>query len=125
MPPVSTLPLGTLESDVLRSLRALDEAPARDVQEQLVREGRRVAYTTVATTLGRLWSKGLVRRRRETCRGGERYVYRPRDFERKYIREVLSGVVRLFGPAGVVHLNEELQKLDPAEESQLRRRLRL
>ncbi len=125
MPAGVAPPLGSLESEVLRSLRALEEAPARDVQVHLVREGRRVAYTTVATTLGRLWSKGLVHRRRETCRGGERYVYRSGDFERRYIRELLSGVVRLFGPAGVVHLNEELQKLDPAEERQLRRRLRL
>ncbi len=117
--------LGRLESDVLRALGSLTEAPARDVQEHLEQEGRRVAYTTVATTLGRLWSKGLVRRRRESCRGGERYVYRTGDFERRYLRQLLSGVVRLFGPSGVVHLTEELQKLDPAQERELRRRLRL
>ncbi len=117
--------LGRLESDVLRALGSLTEAPARDVQEHLEQEGRRVAYTTVATTLGRLWSKGLVRRRRESCRGGERYVYRAGDFERRYLRQLLSGVVRLFGPSGVVHLTEELQKLDPAQERELRRRLRL
>ena len=118
-------PLGSLESEVLRALQGLDEAPARAVQVDLERNGHRVAYTTVATTLGRLWSKRLVRRRRETCRGGERYVYRSVDFERRYIRQLLRGVVDLFGPSGVVHLSEELQKLDPAEERTLRRRLRL
>lgn len=117
--------LGTLESEVLRSLTDLDEAPARTVQVHLEKHGHRVAYTTVATTLGRLWSKRLVRRRRESCRGGERYVYRPSDFERRYIRQLVRGVVRLFGPSGVVHLSEELQKLEPAEERNLRRRLRL
>ena len=117
--------LGTLESDVLRSLRDLDEAPARSVQIHLERGGRKIAYTTVATTLGRLWTKRLVRRRRESCRGGERFVYRPADFERQYMRQLLRGVVRLFGAAGVVHLSEELQKLEPAEEQSLRRRLGL
>lgn len=117
--------LGPLEADVLASLHRLEEAPAREVREALEDRGVSVAYTTVATILGRLWSKGLVRRRREACRGGERYVYRPRDFERQYLRSLLGGVVALFGPAGVVHLNEELAKLGPTEESKRRRRLRL
>jgi hypothetical protein len=29
----------------------------------------------------------------------------------------------MFGPAGVVHLNEEIEKLNPGEEKALRRRL--
>ncbi|MCI4330660.1 MAG: BlaI/MecI/CopY family transcriptional regulator [Thermoplasmata archaeon] len=117
--------IGSLEADVLSSLRLLKEAPARDVRSALRERGVQVAYTTVATILGRLWAKGLVRRRRETCRGGERYVYRPVNFERKYLRGVLQGVVSLFGPSGVVHLSEELSKLDPAQERELRRRLGL
>jgi predicted transcriptional regulator len=117
--------IGSLEADVLASLRQLKEAPARDVRSALRARGVHVAYTTVATILSRLWTKGLVRRRRETCRGGERFVYRPVDFERKYIRGLLKGVVSLFGPSGVVHLSEELSKLNPAEERELRRRLGL
>ncbi len=117
--------LGSLESEVLRSLKELGEAPARDVRRQLERQGIPLAYTTVATILSRLHQKGAVRRRRESCRGGERYVYRPVDFERKYLAHLLKGVVEMFGPAGVVHLNEEIEKLQPAEERELRRRLRL
>jgi predicted transcriptional regulator len=117
--------IGTLEAEVLRALRELDEAPARTVQARLKGRGVSVAYTTVATSLGRLFDKGLVRRRRETCRGGERYLYRSVDFERAYLRDVLRGVVTLFGPSGVVHLNQELAKLPPGKERELRRRLRL
>ncbi len=118
--------LGALETEVLASLRELEEAPARDVRSQLSHRGIRVAYTTVATILSRLWSKGLLRRRRESCRGGERYVYRTTDrLERRYLSNLLRGVVALFGPTGVVHLNEELAKLQPAEERELRRRLGL
>jgi predicted transcriptional regulator len=117
--------LGSLETEVLVSLRELGEAPARDIRQSLAGRGTKVAYTTVATILGRLFEKGLVRRRRETCRGGERYVYRSADLEQKYLVNLLKGVVAMFGPAGVVHLNEEIAKLNPSEEKQLRRRLGL
>jgi len=117
--------LGSLETEVLSSLRGLGEAPAREVRSALERRGVRVAYTTVATILSRLFTKGLVKRRRETCRGGERYVYRPADVEHKYLMNVLRGVVDMFGPSGVVHLNEEIAKLKPKEERELRRRLGL
>lgn len=117
--------LGALETEVLGALRELDEGPARDVRKALDRRGTRVAYTTVATILSRLYEKGLVRRRRETCRGGERYVYRTADVEQKYLMNLLRGVVAMFGPAGVVHLNEEIAKLNPSEERELRRRLEL
>ena len=118
--------LGALETKVLGSLRELQEAPAARVRADLAKRGTRVAYTTVATILGRLWAKGLVRRRRETCRGGERYVYRyAPGLEHRYVSDLVKGVVRMFGPSGVVHLNEEISKLHPEEERELRRRLGL
>ncbi len=116
--------LGALETKVLASLRELEEAPAARVRADLLRRGTRVAYTTVATILSRLWGKGLVRRRREACRGGERYVYRyAPNLEHRYLSDLVKGVVRMFGPAGVVHLNEEISKLHPTEDRELRRRL--
>lgn len=117
--------IGHLEAEVLLALQRLRTAPTRDVVRELDRRGVRVAYTTVATSLARLHEKGLVRRRREVSRGGERFVYSSVDFEHKYLVNVLRRVVELFGPAGVVHLNEELAKLEPSEERELRRRLRL
>jgi predicted transcriptional regulator len=117
--------LGSLESEVLGALRTGGAASARDLRARLRARGVEVAYTTVATILSRLHAKGLVRRRREACRGGSRFVYRPVDFERKYLRTMLRGVVELFGPAGVVHLGEELEKLQPSEERKLKRRLEL
>ncbi len=117
--------LGSLETEVMTSLRDLGEGPARDVRQSLADRGIKVAYTTVATILSRLHQKGLVKRRRETCQGGERYVYRAADVEQKYLITLLRSVVAMFGPAGVVHLNEEIAKLKPSEEHELRRRLGL
>src|SRR5271169_4997037 len=114
--------LGSLESEVMASLTTTKEGSARDIRGALEDRGITVAYTTVATILSRLFEKGLVRRRRETCRGGSRYVYRAVDFERKYLRNLLRGVVTLFGPSGVVHLNEELARLRPSGDRSGRRR---
>jgi len=117
--------LGSLETEVLTTLRSQGEAPAREVRRMLEERGIRVAYTTVATILARLHDKGFVRRRREACRGGERYLYRAADVEQKYLQNLLRAVVTMFGPAGVVHLDEEIAKLNPSEERELRRRLGL
>jgi predicted transcriptional regulator len=117
--------LGSLESEVMSALRTQKEGSARDLRAVLRSRGVEVAYTTVATILSRLHDKGLVRRRRESCQGGSRFIYRPVDFERQYLRGVLKGVVDLFGPAGVVHLSEEMEKLQPAQKRKLRRRLGL
>ena len=51
--------LGTLERDVIEIVWAGDEVTVRDVHTRL--EGR-VAYTTVMTTLDRLFRKGLLGR---------------------------------------------------------------
>jgi predicted transcriptional regulator len=116
--------LGSLESEVLAALRP-GEASAREVRRRLEGRGVAVAYTTVATILARLYGKRLVRRRKERCRGGARFIYRPVDFERQYLRTMLQGVVDLFGPAGVVHLTEELERIQPNDDPKLRRRLGL
>ena len=110
---------------MLASLRVLKTAHARQVREDLEARGIPLAYTTVSTILGRLHAKGMVKRRRQTCRGGERYVYRYVDFERPYLHSLLRGVVSLFGSPGVVHLSEELRNLRTTEEKELRRRLKL
>lgn len=114
--------LGSLESEVLGALRAEGAASAKELRARLERRGIKVAYTTVATILSRLHAKGYVRRRREPCQGGMRYVYRAVNFERKYLRHMLKGVVALFGPTGVVHLGEELERIRPEDRNGSRRR---
>jgi predicted transcriptional regulator len=51
--------LGHLEAEVLETLWRHGECSVRDVQERL---GRRLAYTTVMTTLDRLYKKGRLER---------------------------------------------------------------
>jgi predicted transcriptional regulator len=60
--------LGRLERAVMEAVWKSDAVSVRAVQIQLARP---VAYTTVMTTLDRLYKKGLVHRRRE----GRAFVY--------------------------------------------------
>jgi len=77
--------LGSLERDVLEQLWAADgEASVRQVQAAC----GELAYTTVLTTLDRLFRKGLVQRRRD----GRAFLYRPR-LSRDELRQGLASDV--------------------------------
>jgi predicted transcriptional regulator len=61
-------PFGRLEEEVMSVLWQRGDLAVRDVQREL---RRTVAYTTVMTTLDRLFKKGFVNRRRE----GRAFLY--------------------------------------------------
>jgi predicted transcriptional regulator len=81
--------LGELEREVMRLAWRGGEVSVREVHEAL---GGDRAYTTVMTTLDRLYRKGLVARRK----GGRAFYYSPRvtpeEFERGLARNVLEGL---------------------------------
>ncbi len=84
----SPLVLGPLEITVLEILWDRGESNVHDVVEKL---GRPLAYTTVMTTLDRLFKKGLLERRK-----AERaFFYTPRftrrDYEHKRTGEFVAG----------------------------------
>jgi predicted transcriptional regulator len=58
--PAQEFSLGNLEFDLMRILWSRGESNVRDVVQRL---DRRLAYTTVMTTLDRLYKKGLLDRR--------------------------------------------------------------
>lgn len=116
--------LGPLEREVVSVLKDRREVTARDVLLSLRDRGKDVAYTTVSTILTRLHAKGLIERRSEAFKGGERYVYAYKDIEGEYIDSLLGGLVSAFGERGVAHLAERLDGLSPADVRKLRERLK-
>lgn len=84
--------LGPLEERVLDLLwRSTGPQAVRDVQESLQGD---LAYTTVMTTLDRLYKKGLLERRRE----GQAFLYSPRESREAFAASVLRrGLDRLLG----------------------------
>jgi len=115
--------LGPLEREVIAVLARHGEATTRDVLLDLRLGGKAVAYTTVSTILTRLHGKGLIERRSEAFKGGERYVYRYRDIEEQYIDSLLGGLITTFGPEGVSHLAARIGSLTEADIEKIRQRL--
>lgn len=112
--------LGPLEALVMERLWKRGSATVRDVVEDLGRT-RSLAYTTVMTIMTRLHGKGLLHRARD----GKTYVYRP-AFSREEHRERLSrdlvrGLVDEFGELALAQFAAELDGVDAAHRSALRR----
>lgn len=78
--------LGSLERQVMEIVWQPGGFTVRDVQTRL---GRPVAYTTVMTTLDRLFKKGLVTR----TRAGRAFVYTAIQSRQQIEADVASGVL--------------------------------
>ena len=114
------LPGGELEYAVLFSVYELGAASARDVHLQVGESGG-LAYTTIATVLDRLHTKGLLSRKRK----GLAFVYRARLTRRviEFARAQMS-LRTLLGPAprpAVATLVEAMESLDPGLLEELER----
>lgn len=82
--------LGELENAVMEEVWRRGEASVHDVHGTL---GKRAAYTTLMTTLDRLYRKNLLDRRKES----RAFIYIPRisreEFEQTVAREVIEGLL--------------------------------
>jgi predicted transcriptional regulator len=80
--------LGPLEFNLMRILWECGESRVRDV---ILRLDRRLAYTTVMTTLDRLFKKGLLDRRKSD----RAFLYSPRfsqpNWEHRVAGELVAG----------------------------------
>ncbi|NLT37972.1 MAG: BlaI/MecI/CopY family transcriptional regulator [Methanomassiliicoccus sp.] len=94
--------LGPLEAKVLDTIWEAEDRPltVREVHKAMG-EDNRLAYTTIMTTMNRLFEKGLLDREVKSGKGGLYYVYWPdmeRDeFERSAILDVLQSLSDKFG----------------------------
>src|SRR5271167_3351102 len=91
--------LGPLEIDVMEAMWFHGAGNVRDVVGRL---DRKLAYTTVMTTLDRLYKKGLLEREMT----GRAFVYSPKvtreDWDRQRAGEMMDGF--LMGPEESRHL---------------------
>jgi predicted transcriptional regulator len=110
--------LGDLESTVLRRLWETGKPISVKDFQAIVTERRPVAVTTVATTLDRLYRKGLVSRGlvRE---GGPHYLYKPRMTEEEFRYAVVDGVMAAllesFNDVTVAYLAKKIGAERPEE----------
>ena len=105
--------LSPLENDVLNELWPDKRFRVRDIY-QILHKQRKVALTSVAVILDRLFEKGIVDRQIETARGGLRYVYFPKkdrkQFEKSVVEQTVNRLIASFGDAAVSYFNERFVK---------------
>jgi predicted transcriptional regulator len=87
---------------------------------------KKIAYTTVMSTMDRLFEKDLLDRKIEKGRGGLYYVYWPKlekqIFQKSAVREVLASLIGNFGEAVTSCLIEETN-MEEGERKALREQL--
>ena len=122
--------LGRLEREVMEIVWQNDPVSVRDVRDRITRA---VAYTTVMTTLDRLFKKGLLHRERD----GRAFVYRAAltrhdmeaaiaagllrellDFDPRRARPLLSNLIETIGDRDQALL-DELEELVRQKRRQL------
>lgn len=111
--------LGPLEQDVMDVAWHLGDATVRDVHDRLA-TGRRIAYTTVMTTMSRLAAKGLLERDTD----GLAHRYRPavsRDaYARSAVSDVLSWLLERYPEPAASYLAEVVGDADVDDLDELR-----
>jgi len=118
-------PLGPLENTVMEILWTRCECNVHDVIEAL---DRPLAYTTVMTTLDRLFKKALLNRRKDE----RAFIYSPRlsrqEWEEKRAGDLLAGFLagpKQSGEVLISCLVEAVGQHDEALLDELERRIRL
>ncbi len=109
--------IGDLEAAVLGSVLKLSKASARQVAKDL-EPSRGLAYSTISTTLDRLFKKGVLGREEQVGRGGSRYIYMIRSEEKirgRVVKGVVDRLLTAFGPSVLSTLNEYVDDI-PKEE---------
>ena len=118
--PLGGRDISAVEMEVLGSLWRLGSGTVREVLEDLQRQGRRLAYTTVLTLLGRLERKGHVTRSKKDSLA---HLYRPRITRERVTAQRLGTLVKQLGEGQAAPLILQLvqaHKLSATDIRQLR-----
>jgi predicted transcriptional regulator len=114
--------IGDLEAEVLKVLKRSGSASAGEMMAEL-KPDRVLAYTTVSTTLDRLYRKGLVKRKSVPGRTGPKHVYSfPENpgLEKQVVNRMVDKLVSAFGPSVASTIYDRLSEVSPDEAAKLR-----
>jgi len=100
--------LGPLEADVLNEVYEMGKpVRVREVYEKMKGE-RKIAYTTVMSTMDTLFGKGILDRKVTEGRGGLLYVYWPKmtraEIEKSAVKHIMDSLMKNFGEAVTSYL---------------------
>lgn len=117
--------IGELEAQILSVLKEKREATAAEVHLELSKR-REIAYTTISTTLDRLYRKKLVERRSLPGPGGTRYLFllgKDEGAKSHLIDAALDRLTEAFGETAYSALYKKLETLPDGELAKLRKQV--
>ncbi len=118
--------LGELEAAVLGTVIRLGKASARQVAQDL-EPSRGLAYTTISTTLDRLFKKGVLGRDEAIGRGGSRYIYHIHSEDKvkgRIVKGFVDRLVTAFGPGIISTLHNYMDEIPKDQLKRLEEKVR-
>ncbi len=118
--------LGELEAAVLGTVVRLGRASARQVAQDL-EPSRGLAYTTISTTLDRLYKKGVLARDEAIGRGGSRYIYHVHSEDKvkgRIVKGFVDRLVTAFGPSIISTLHNYMDEIPKDQLKRLEEKVR-
>lgn len=107
---MKTTSLGELEQQIMDIVWERKQCSAREVLTKL-EKNKKLAYTTVATILQRLYEKGLVKRTDDNSG----YIYSPKlskeSYSRNIARSFLKKFINSFGDTAIASFAQSVDKL--------------
>ncbi len=101
-----------LETDILRYLWNKGYG-GTNILYKLLGEKHDITHSTVAVTLGRLYEKGILKRKAERGKGGIRFVYYPKftkeEFGDHLANKFIEFLRKSFGDACVANLKKKIK----------------
>ena len=114
---MKTISLGELEKQIMDIVWECNECSGRDVLTKL-KKNRKLAYTTVATILQRLYEKGLLIRKEKRIG----YVYSPKLSKERYGKSIaksfLNKFIDSFGDTAIASFAEGIDGLPKKKRKQ-------
>ncbi len=111
--------LGELEKEVMEVVWPSQKPITVKTVHETISKKRKIAYTTIMTIMGRLTSKGLLKRKGE----GKAYLYQPVYSKDKFLtkasQQIIKNFVSSFGDAAVAHFAQEIEKIPEDKRKKL------
>lgn len=111
--------MGKLESSVMEIIwQKNNPVSVREITVQLQKK-RKIAYTTVMTIMGRLFEKGILKRKEV----GKAYTYQPAYSKDRFLtrvsRQIIKNFISSFGDIAIAHFVSELEKIPVKKKAKL------
>ncbi|NHJ24132.1 MAG: BlaI/MecI/CopY family transcriptional regulator [Candidatus Lokiarchaeota archaeon] len=111
--------LGPLELAIMQIIWSTKSSTVREIYESLSQE-RKIALTTISTTMNRLFNKGFLSREVDTGKGGLFYIYKAKEtkkhFEKKVSENLADQIIKSYGNKASMKIVQEISKNYSNEE---------